>query len=139
MATSRTFLWLVVIIACSTAIASVNARPQEREAEELGSEDRRLKAAIKFTKMGVKGAKLAAKYFKKGWKKLGELTDNYYENEAMICNWNDWRTRDARARKTRTYKTCRFSQQKRVLWWVTGTWYCTLTPEACQVRGHRLD
>lgn len=44
MATSRMFRWIVVIIACSTAIASVNAGPQEREtkereAEELGAEE----------------------------------------------------------------------------------------------------
>lgn len=164
MATSRVFLWLAVILAFSIAIGSVNARPQESEAEELGPqesepeelglelgpqeseaeelglEDRKFGKLVKFAgKVGPAAFKYAKKLFKKGLKKLPEVVGHFYNDETMVCNWNDWRTRDARARKTRTYKTCRFSQQKRVLWWVTGTWYCTMTPEACQVKGHRLD
>ena len=43
------------------------------------------------------------------------IFDYYYENEAIIAWWNDWRARDQRAHIEKTYNNGRFSREKRTL------------------------
>ena len=46
---------------------------------------------------------------------LDNVSDYYFENEAMIAWWNDWKARDQRARIEKTYNHGRFSREKRTL------------------------
>ena len=43
------------------------------------------------------------------------IFDYYYENEAIIAWWNDWRARDQRAHIEKTYNHSRFSRDRRTL------------------------
>ncbi|XP_074658455.1 uncharacterized protein LOC141911352 [Tubulanus polymorphus] len=70
---------------------------------------------------------------------LGNISNHYYNNEAMVCYWNDWKARDARAHIERTFRKCRFSRAKRTWGIVNGRWYCTMKQAACKALGHRLD
>ncbi|XP_074658517.1 uncharacterized protein LOC141911408 [Tubulanus polymorphus] len=69
---------------------------------------------------------------------LDSISQHYYNNKAMICYWNDWRARDARARIERTFRNCRFSRAKRTWGWVNGRWYCLMKQVACKTLGHAL-
>ena len=46
---------------------------------------------------------------------LNSISDHYFENEAMIAWWNDWKARDQRARIEKTFNHGRFSREKRTL------------------------
>ena len=46
---------------------------------------------------------------------LDSISDYYYENEAIIAWWNDWKARDQRAHIEKTYNNGRFSREKRTL------------------------
>jgi len=54
------------------------------------------------------------------------LFKSYYENDYMMCWWNDWESRDVRARLERSYFTGRFSLGKKFLGISTGRWYCCM-------------
>ena len=38
-----------------------------------------------------------------GMKTLDSISEHYYENEGIIAWWNDWKSRDQRARIEKTY------------------------------------
>ena len=46
---------------------------------------------------------------------LDSISDHYFENEAMIAWWNDWKARDQRAKIEKTFNHGRFSREKRTL------------------------
>merc|ERR1719369_1341000 len=69
----------------------------------------------------------------------GSLFAHHYEDENIICMWNDWESRDQQARIQRTYNRCRFSRAKRTWGFVNGRWYCLYTQAACQGLGNALD
>ena len=46
---------------------------------------------------------------------LDSISEHYFENEAMIAWWNDWKARDQRAKIEKTYNRGRFSREKRTL------------------------
>ena len=46
---------------------------------------------------------------------LDSISEHYFENEAMITWWNDWKARDQRAKIEKTYNHGRFSREKRTL------------------------
>merc|ERR1712212_41725 len=66
---------------------------------------------------------------------LDNISKSYYENPAYVCYWNDWRSRDSRARIFKTYRNGRFSRQKRTWGFVNGRWYCTYKQDALKVLG----
>ena len=39
---------------------------------------------------------------------LDSISEHYFENEAMIAWWNDWKARDHRAKIEKTYNHGRF-------------------------------
>lgn len=59
------------------------------------------------------------KHFLKFWishiSALDSISDHYFENEAMIAWWNDWKARDQRAKIEKTFNHGRFSREKRTL------------------------
>merc|ERR1712130_959801 len=74
-----------------------------------------------------------------GMQALGSISEYYYENEAMMAWWNDWESRDQRARIERTFNTGRFSHQHRTLGIPNGRWYCCMKQSAHLAKGNRLD
>ncbi|XP_071942331.1 uncharacterized protein [Antedon mediterranea] len=60
---------------------------------------------------------------------LDKISGYYYENEAMIAWWNDWKARDQRARIEKTYIHGRFSRERRTLFFPNGRWYCCFTQQ----------
>lgn len=70
---------------------------------------------------------------------LNSINEHYYENEAMIAWWNDWRARDQRAHIEKTFNHGRFSREKRTLGFVNGRWYCCFKQAALKAKGHPLD
>lgn len=74
-----------------------------------------------------------------GMKTLDNVSDYYFENEAMIAWWNDWKARDQRARIEKTFNHGRFSREKRTLGFVNGRWYCCFTQAGLQAKGQPLD
>ena len=46
---------------------------------------------------------------------LDNISEHYFENEAMIAWWNDWKARDQRAKIEKTFNHGRFSREKRTL------------------------
>lgn len=50
-----------------------------------------------------------------GMNALDSISDHYFENEAMIAWWNDWKARDQRAKIEKTFNHGRFSREKRTL------------------------
>ena len=70
---------------------------------------------------------------------LDSISENTFENEAMYCIWNDWESRDQRARINKTFKNGRWSQQKRTLGAPNGRWYCTYMQKALKALGQPLD
>ena len=63
----------------------------------------------------------------------------YYENAAMMCYWNDWKSRDQVAHTQKTYNNGRFSREKRFWGIVYGRWYCVYKQAALIALGHELD
>jgi len=53
---------------------------------------------------------------------------SYYENDYLMCWWNDAESRDAKAHKQETYEVHggRFSLGKKFLGISTGRWYCCM-------------
>lgn len=88
---------------------------------------------------GIVGAEIAAGAVDAGVKELGSLFESYYENEGLICHWNDWQARDQRAEIEKTYANCRFSRAKRTFGVTNGRWYCVMKQLACLGKGHDLD
>merc|ERR1712062_455721 len=43
------------------------------------------------------------------------MFDNFHEDAAKVCYWNDWAARDGRARIERTFNHGRMSKQKKTL------------------------
>ena len=43
-----------------------------------------------------------------GMKALDNISDHYYENEAIIAWWNDWESRDQRSRIEKTFNNGRY-------------------------------
>ena len=70
---------------------------------------------------------------------LDQVTAYTFSNKAMECLWEDWKGRDGKAHTFKTYNECRFSYPKRTFGFVDGTWYCTMTQDACETLGHNLD
>ena len=53
---------------------------------------------------------LALKALEYGLQILDKLDKSYFENEGLVCWWNDWRARDARAHIEKTFDNGRFSR-----------------------------
>jgi len=62
---------------------------------------------------------------------LTNLLGNEVDNNVMYCIHNQWQARDQRARLYNTFH-CRFSKERRCLFWGCGRWYCTLKRDACK-------
>ena len=43
---------------------------------------------------------------------LGSISDHYFENEAMIAWWNDWKARDQGDKIEKTFNRGRFSRRE---------------------------
>merc|ERR1712004_528540 len=67
------------------------------------------------------------------------MFDNFHEDAAKVCYWNDWAARDGRARIERTFNHGRMSKQKKTLGIPNGRWYCCYKQEALETLGHELD
>merc|ERR1712001_495031 len=117
------FLLLLVTIALHDA----NGKPNRQEEGAI--------AAVG----AIVGGEIAAKAVDVGVGELGGLFESYYENDGLICHWNDWKARDQRARIEKTYYNCRFSRAKRTFGITNGRWYCTMKQLACLGKGHKLD
>lgn len=63
----------------------------------------------------------------------------FYENEGMMAWWNDWKSRDEKARMEKTYNNGRFSHEHKTLGIKNGRWYCCMTQAALQGKGLALD
>lgn len=74
-----------------------------------------------------------------GMNALDSISEHYFENEAMIAWWNDWKARDQRAKIEKTYNHGRFSREKRTLGIVNGRWYCCFTQDGLRAKGQPLD
>jgi len=65
------------------------------------------------------------------------LSSNYLDNEAVFCMWNEWESRDQRARIECTFDGGRFSHAKKGFLGITnGRWYCAYKQEAYKALGH---
>lgn len=86
-------------------------------------------------------AKLAAvnEALKLGVGVLDNISESYYENDAMFAYWNDWQARDQQARIQKTFDNGRFSRKKRTLGIVNGRWYCCYKQDALISLGQELD
>ena len=73
-----------------------------------------------------------------GVKAIEGLLAREYENDALWCFFNDWKSRDHAARANCVYKSWygRFSKPRKFLWWSRGTWYCTYKKAAFEALGH---
>ena len=91
---------------------------------------------MSFTPAAIEAAGKALDF---GLKELDKLSTEYYENEGIICWWNDWKARDQRARIEKTFNNGRFSRVRRTLGVPNGQWYCCMTQAALLSKGHRLD
>mmetsp|Transcript_59994 Transcript_59994/g.98098 ORF Transcript_59994/g.98098 Transcript_59994/m.98098 type:complete len:97 (+) Transcript_59994:39-329(+) len=85
------------------------------------------------------GLEVLNKALEIGTNALNSISDHYFENEAMIAWWNDWKARDQRARIEKTFNHGRFSREKRTLGFVNGRWYCCFTQAGLQAKGQPLD
>jgi len=70
---------------------------------------------------------------------LKSINEDFFENEAMACYWNEWKERDRRAHIERTYGFGRFSKVKKFLFFNNGNWYCCYKQAACVQQGIPLD
>merc|ERR1711988_1199687 len=55
---------------------------------------------------------------------LESIKKKYFENEGLVCWWNDWKKRDDRSRKEKTYRYGRMSMYKKTYGIKNGRWYC---------------
>jgi len=129
-----TFLLLLVTIALHDANGMPD-RPRVKRAGGLVV----AQAAGQVAQAGAPAVKSYSKAVDLGVSELGSLFESYFENEGLICHWNDWQARDQRARLEKTFDNCRFSRAKRTFGVVNGRWYCTMTKAGCSAKGHNLD
>jgi len=88
---------------------------------------------------GQVGLAAAAKALDVGLMALESISTSYFENEGVLCWWNDWESRDQRARIEKVFDNGRFSRQHRTLGIPNGRWYCAMTQAALLSKGHKLD
>merc|ERR1712178_247371 len=105
-----------------------------------------LRAAPKPQERSLAGAAAAAaaaaalkKALDLGMEVLDSIMDDYQENEAMVCYWNDWAARDQFARIHRTFNYGRQSRVKTTLGIPNGRWYCAYKQAAMAELGLPLD
>merc|ERR1719418_169699 len=79
----------------------------------------------------------AAAAVKAGYDAIKNLMQKEYENDAMKCFFNDWKSRDLAAKTNCVYYTGgRFSKDRK-FWGITiGRWYCTYKKAAFEALGH---
>merc|ERR1712004_119428 len=70
---------------------------------------------------------------------LNSIKKKYFENEGIICWWNDWKKRDDRSRKEKTYRFGRMSMYKKTYGIKNGRWYCCYTKLGLESLGQALD
>ena len=86
------------------------------------------------------GLEAANKGLALGLKELDKLSTSHYENAGLICWWNEWQSRDQRARIEKTFNNGRFSRVRRTIFGIpNGRWYCCMTQAALLSKGQKLD
>ncbi|XP_074658002.1 uncharacterized protein LOC141910981 [Tubulanus polymorphus] len=132
------FGWLMII--CLLGLVTVTIA---QDGDKVDLEEQKIETMQMFHGVKKRVAAVAAAGIKAalsvGMSLLDSISKYYFANEAMVCYWNKWQDRDARAHIEKAYNNCRFSHAKRTWGWVNGRWYCVMKQLACKTLGHRLD
>ncbi|KAL9970361.1 hypothetical protein ACROYT_G022719 [Oculina patagonica] len=87
------------------------------------------------------GLEVMTKALQVGMNALNDVSEYYYENEAIMAWWSDKKARDKRAKIEKTFKHGRFSKETRTLGFIRwyGKWYCCFTQAGLRAKGRPLD
>merc|ERR1719328_825795 len=98
-----------------------------------------VRAAPKPQERSLAAAAALKKALDLGMEVLDSIMDDYQENEAMVCYWNDWAARDHFARIHSPFNYGRQSRVKTTLGIPNGRWYCAYKQAAMAELGLPLD